>query len=482
MYERFTDRARKVMQLASQEARRFDHEFVGTEHILLGVVAEGAGVAANVLKNLDIDLRKIRHEVEKIVQTGPSFGETPAAPVAVPLTPRAKKVVEYAIDEAKHLGHNYVGSEHILLGLLREDEGVAAQVLANLNVTHAAIREEVMNLLGHPVGTGEPTGPAAKAKAKCDTPALSTFGRDLTAAAHQGDADLGPPSGRAAEMRRVVRAVACRRPRPVVLLSDSRLLRCGAAVGLARATAELPLGDAFGLARVVVLDVPRLMRAESRTALGRALVDLHREAKSVRAALFADDLHVPFRAEAVEWEWLLLGCRAGSVPFVGATTEALYRRHVEPFSEAFGGFRVIALAPATAAEAIALATAERGRIEAHYRVSLTDGAIRTAVELCAGGLPDAAVDALDEAAAGVRLAAVADPPDCKALEAEIGRLNAEKESAVCAGDYETAARCRDAGETARREKEQRMAAWLERAMAGNAVVDEAAVRAVAAAS
>lgn len=476
MYERFTDRARKVMQLASQEARRFGHEYVGTEHILLGIVAEGAGVAANVLKNLDVDLRKLRHEVERIVQSGPGPSDEPPGG-AVPLTPRAKKVVEYSIDEAKTLGHNYVGSEHILLGLIREEEGVAGQVLGNLNVTLTAIREEVMNLLGHPMAGGaESAGLPPKAKAKCETPALATFGRDLTLAAHESD--QGANTGRTGEVRRIVRAVVCRHPRPVVLLSDSRLLRCCAATGLARATAELPLGDAFGLARVVALDVPRLMRAETRTALGRALVDLHREAKAVRAALFADDLHVPFRAEAVEWEWLLLGCRAGGVPFVGATTESLYRTHVEPHAEAFGGFRVLKLTAATQDEAVALATAERGRIEGHYRVEVTDAAIRTAVELCGGNLPDSAVDALDEAAAGVRLAAVADPPDCRPLDAEIGRLNAAKEAAVCTGDYETAARCRDEGEKIRKEKEQRVGEWLERAMSGRAVVDEAAVREV----
>src|SRR6476660_7691305 len=177
MYERFTDRARKVMQLANQEAQRFNHEYIGTEHILLGLVKEGSGVAANVLKNLDIDLRKIRLEVEKIVQSGPDM----VTMGKLPQTPRAKKVIEYSIEEARNLGHNYVGTEHLLLGLLREKDGVAAQVLMNLGLKLEEVREEVLNLLGAGVeseggaGTGEGKG---EGKTKSKTPALDSFGRD----------------------------------------------------------------------------------------------------------------------------------------------------------------------------------------------------------------------------------------------------------------------------------------------------------------
>src|ERR1700724_1557973 len=185
MYERFTDRARKVMQLANQEAQRFNHEYIGTEHILLGLVKEGSGVAANVLKNLDIDLRKIRLEVEKIVQHGP--GGEQVVMGRLPHTPRAKKVIEYSIEEARNLNHNYVGTEHLLLGLLREQEGVAAQVLMNLNLKLEEVREEVLNLLGHGMDAGgeggERAGSAKGGKSK--TPALDSFGRDLTDLARQ---------------------------------------------------------------------------------------------------------------------------------------------------------------------------------------------------------------------------------------------------------------------------------------------------------
>src|SRR5271154_1363104 len=196
MYERFTDRARKVMQLANQEAQRFNHEYIGTEHILLGLVKEGSGVAANVLKNLDIDLRKIRLEVEKIVQTGP--GGEQVVMGKLPHTPRAKKVIEYSIEEARNLNHNYVGTEHLLLGLLREQEGVAAQVLINLGLKLEDVREEVLNLLGHNMPTEESggggsgnagSGERTSGKGKSKTPALDSFGRDLTELARQGKLD-----------------------------------------------------------------------------------------------------------------------------------------------------------------------------------------------------------------------------------------------------------------------------------------------------
>src|SRR4051794_40066516 len=199
MYERFTDRARKVMQLANQEAQRLNHEYIGTEHVLLGLVKEGSGVAANVLKNLDIDLRKIRLEIEKLVQSGPDM----VTMGKLPQTPRAKKVLEYSMEEARNLNHNYVGTEHLLLGLLREQEGVAAQVLMNLGLKLEDVREEVLNLLGHNMDSGESGGGGgsgssssggggserATSKGKSKTPALDSFGRDLTELAHQGKLD-----------------------------------------------------------------------------------------------------------------------------------------------------------------------------------------------------------------------------------------------------------------------------------------------------
>jgi len=222
MYERFTDRARKVMQLANQEAQRFNHEYIGTEHILLGLVKEGTGVAANVLKNLDIDLRKIRLEVEKIVQAGPDM----VTMGKLPQTPRAKKVIEYSIEEARNLNHNYVGTEHLLLGLLREQEGVAAQVLMNLGLKLEDVREEVLNLLGHNMessesgggGGGGGGGERTAGKTKSKTPALDSFGRDLTELARQGKLD--PVIGRQNEIERVVQILS--RPPKIIPSSSAR--------------------------------------------------------------------------------------------------------------------------------------------------------------------------------------------------------------------------------------------------------------------
>ncbi len=225
MYERFTDRARKVMQLANQEAQRFNHEYIGTEHILLGLVKEGSGVAANVLKNLEVDLRKIRLEVEKLVQSGPEM----VTVGKLPQTPRAKKVIEYSMEEARNLNHSYVGTEHILLGLLREQEGVAAQVLMNLGLKLEDVREEVLNLLGHGLegaevserggrqgdSSSESSGSSGKS-GKSKTPALDSFGRDLTELAKKGELD--PVIGRAREIERAIQ-ILCRRTKnnPVLL-------------------------------------------------------------------------------------------------------------------------------------------------------------------------------------------------------------------------------------------------------------------------
>src|SRR5262249_11667967 len=219
MYERFTDRARKVMQLANQEAQRFNHEYIGTEHILLGLVKEGSGVAANVLKNLDIDLRKIRLEVEKIVQHGP--GGEQVVMGRLPHTPRAKKVIEYSIEEARNLNHNYVGTEHLLLGLLREQEGVAAQVLMNLGLKLEDAREEVLNLWGHNMpneseGGGGGGGTERQSRRRSKTPALDSFGRDLTEQARQGKLD--PVIGRQNEIERVVQILSRRQRNNPVLL------------------------------------------------------------------------------------------------------------------------------------------------------------------------------------------------------------------------------------------------------------------------
>ena len=261
MYERFTDRARKVMQLANQEAQRFNHEYIGTEHILLGLVKEGSGVAANVLKNLEVDLRKIRIEVEKIVQSGPDM----VTMGKLPQTPRAKKVIEYAMEEARNLNHNYVGTEHLLLGLLREQEGVAAQVLMNLALKLEDVREEVLNLLGHGLeaqeggggggerAQGERSGKGGKSK----TPALDSFGRGLTELAKQGKLD--PVIGREREIERVIQILCRRQKNNPVLLGEAGVGKTAIVEGFAQMVVDGEVPDLLAERRIVVLDLAMMV-------------------------------------------------------------------------------------------------------------------------------------------------------------------------------------------------------------------------------
>src|SRR6059058_3194591 len=267
MYERFTDRARKVMQLANQEAQRFNHEYIGTEHVLLGLIKEGSGVAANVLKNLDVDLRKIRLEVEKLVQSGPDM----VTMGKLPHTPRAKKVIEYAMEEARNLNHNYVGTEHVLLGLLREQEGVAAQVLMNLGLKLEDVREEVLNLLGHGMegaeggergtggagGGGEGKGGEQTKSGKSKTPALDSFGRDLTELAKQKKLD--PVIGREREIERAVQILCRRQKNNPVLLGEAGVGKTAIVEGFAQRVIAGNVPEILTEKRIVVLDLAMMV-------------------------------------------------------------------------------------------------------------------------------------------------------------------------------------------------------------------------------
>src|SRR4051794_5842708 len=248
MFERFTDRARKVMALANQEAQRFNHEYIGTEHILLGLVKEGSGVGANVLKNLDVDLKKVRLEVEKLVKSGPDM----VAMGKLPQTPRAKKVIEYAIEEARNLNHNYVGTEHLLLGLLREQDGVAAQVLMNLGLKLEEVREEVLNLLGA-VPENEEKAPGKEGSSRSKTPALDSFGRDLTELAREGGLD--PVIGRQREIERVIQVLCRRTKNNPVLLGEAGVGKTAIVEGLAQKIVSHDVPEILYEKRLVVLDL-----------------------------------------------------------------------------------------------------------------------------------------------------------------------------------------------------------------------------------
>src|SRR5947207_2418704 len=306
MYERFTDRARKVMQLANQEAQRFNHEYIGTEHILLGLVKEGSGVAANVLKNLDIDLRKIRLEVEKIVQHGP--GGEQVVMGRLPHTPRAKKVIEYSIEEARNLNHNYVGTEHLLLGLLREQEGVAAQVLMNLGLKLEDVREEVLNLLGHNMpnesesGGGSERGGASErtGRSKSKTPALDSFGRDLTELARQGK--LAPVIGRATEIERVIQILSRRQKNNPVLLGEAGVGKTAIVEGLAQMVVDSNVPELLRDRRIVVLDLAMMVagtkyRGQFEERIKAVMNEVRRAKNTI---LFIDELHTLVGAGGAE--------------------------------------------------------------------------------------------------------------------------------------------------------------------------------------
>src|SRR5262245_52106405 len=335
MYERFTDRARKVMQLANQEAQRFNHEYIGTEHILLGLVKEGSGVAANVLKNLDIDLRKIRLEVEKIVQSGPDM----VTMGKLPQTPRAKKVIEYSIEEARNLGHNYVGTEHLLLGLLREQEGVAAQVLMNLGLKLEDVREEVLNLLGHNMateegGSGAQGGERQAKQGKSKTPALDSFGRDLTELARQSKLD--PAIGRANEIERVIQVLSRRTKNNPVLLGEAGVGKTAIVEGLAQLIVDSSVPELLRDKRIVVLDLAMMVagtkyRGQFEERIKAVMNEVRRAKNTI---LFIDELHTLVGAGGAEGaidasNVLKPALARGEIQCIGATTLDEYRKYIE---------------------------------------------------------------------------------------------------------------------------------------------------------
>ncbi len=488
MYERFTDRARKVMQLANQEAQRFNHEYIGTEHILLGLVKEGSGVAANVLKNLDIDLRKIRLEVEKIVQAGPDM----VTMGKLPQTPRAKKVIEYSIEEARNLNHNYVGTEHLLLGLLREQEGVAAQVLMNLGLKLEDVREEVLNLLGHNMDSGESGGGGGGErtanKGKSKTPALDSFGRDLTELARQGKLD--PVIGRQNEIERVIQVLSRRTKNNPVLLGEAGVGKTAIVEGLAQLVVDSNVPELLRDRRIVVLDLAMMVagtkyRGQFEERIKAVMNEVRRAKNTI---LFIDELHTLVGAGGAEGaidasNVLKPALARGEIQCIGATTLDEYRKYIEKDGALERRFQQIIVNPPSKDETIEILRGLRDRYEAHHRVQIKDEALEAAVELSdryitGRCLPDKAIDVIDEAGARIRLKAMTRPPDLKELDAQIEQLNQEKESAVAEQDFEKAAHLRDQADKLKKKKEQIQREWREKSKEIDGVVDEEVIREV----
>ena len=488
MYERFTDRARKVMQLANQEAQRFNHEYIGTEHILLGLVKEGSGVAANVLKNLDVDLRKIRLEVEKLVQSGPEM----VTMGKLPQTPRAKKVIEYSMEEARNLNHNYVGTEHILLGLLREQEGVAAQVLMNLGLKLDEVREEVLNLLGHGLEEGEggerpereggsseaPSGKSGKSK----TPALDSFGRDLTELAKQKKLD--PVIGRQREIERAIQVLCRRTKNNPVLLGEAGVGKTAIVEGFAQRVVSGNVPEILCDKRIVVLDLAMMVagtkyRGQFEERIKAVMNEVRRAKNTI---LFIDELHTLVGAGGAEGaidaaNVLKPALSRGEIQCIGATTFDEYRKYIEKDNALARRFQEIVVDPTNKEETIEILKGLRERYEEHHRVQITDDAVEAAVEMSeryitARCLPDKAIDVIDESGARVRLRSMTRPPDLKEIDDEVTQLNKEKEEAVANQDFEKAAALRDSADKLRKKMESITQEWREKSRETDGVVDE----------
>lgn len=442
MFNRFTERAKKVIFLAREEARRLDHDYLGTEHILLGLIREGEGIGAAALQNLAIDLAQVRIEVEKAVGKGGGalfLGQ-------IPFTPRAKKVLELAVTEARNLRHNYIGTEHLLLGLIREGEGVAAQILTNLGADLGKVREEVSNLLGTKVS------PEQVAKLS-QTPTLDRFGRDLTQLAKDGELD--PVINRQKEIERVIQILSRRTKNNPVLIGEAGVGKTAIAEGLAQKIFEGSLPEPLLNRRVVTIDLGGIVagtkyRGEFEKRMERILNEI-RKAKNI--ILFIDEIHTLVGAGAAEGaidasNILKPALARGELQCIGATTLDEYRKYIERDQALERRFQTVMVNEPTVKETIQILRGLRDKYEAFHRVKITDEALIAATKLSyryiqGRYLPDKAIDVMDEAAARVRLQFSTRPKELKKIEKELEQLRKEKEAAVKAQEFEKAANMRD---------------------------------------
>jgi ATP-dependent Clp protease ATP-binding subunit ClpC len=474
MFGRYSERAQRVILLAQEEARRLGYNYVGTEHLLLGLIREGTGIAAKALQNLGIDLEQVRHEVEKIIGrgTGPVGGE-------IGYTPRAKKVVmELALEEARHLGHNYVGTEHILLGLIREGEGVAARVLENMGAELEKVRREVMRLLG---GSAPPPSPPPRMKrVRTNTPVLDNFGRDLTAMADEGKLD--PVIGREKEIERVIQILSRRTKNNPVLIGEPGVGKTAIVEGLAQRIADGSVPEILKDKRVVALDLGALVagskyRGEFEDRLKKVMDEIKRAGNVV---LFIDELHTIMGAGAVEGaidaaNILKPALARGELQCIGATTLDEYRKHVEKDAALERRFQPVMVEEPSVEETVAILRGLRDRYEAHHRVVITDEAIEAAARLSDRYisdrfLPDKAIDLIDEAASRVRLKAFVAPPELKEIEERLEEIRKEKEASVQSQEFEKAAALRDQEQRLIEDLERRKSQWQQNQMTERLVV------------
>jgi len=463
MFNRFTERARKVLVLAKEEARRFNHDYIGTEHILLGLVREGEGVACAVLQNLGVDLERLRIEIEKLVSTG----SVSSVLGDIPFTPRAKKALELAAEEARGLSHNYIGTEHILLGLLREEEGVASQVLFSAGVDLKGIRKEISVLLGgsiHPQPIGNNKQTASK------TPALDSFGRDLTKLTKEGKLD--PVIGRKVEIERVIQILSRRTKNNPVLLGEAGVGKTAIVEGLAQDIIKGDVPESLRGKRIVVLDLALMIagtkyRGQFEERIKAVMEEIKR---SKDVIIFIDELHTLVGAGAAEGaidasNILKPALSRGEIQCIGATTFDEYRKNIEKDSALERRFQPIFVEANTVEETIKILDGLRDRYEAHHRVKFTNEALEAATKLSdryisGRFLPDKAIDLIDEAGAKSRLSALTAPSDIKEIDEKLANIVTEKEALIKQQDFEKAARLRDEEKTLRLKLESLRKEWI----------------------
>lgn len=453
MFGRFTERAQKVLSLAQEEAGRLGHNNIGTEHILLGLVKEEEGIASKALMALGLGLEKIQKEVEALIPRG--TGQT----MNIAYTPRAKKVIELSMDEARKLGHTYVGTEHILLGLIREGEGVAARVLNNLGVSLNKARQQVLQLLGN--SETLPTHPGSSSQA--NTPTLDSLSRDLTQAARDGKLD--PVIGRNKEIERVIQVLSRRTKNNPVLIGEPGVGKTAVAEGLAQRIVDGEIPEILRGKRVMTLDMGTVVagtkyRGEFEDRL-KKIMDEIRQAGNI--ILFIDELHTLIGAGGAEGaidasNILKPALARGELQCVGATTLDEYRKYIEKDAALERRFQPIQVDEPTVEEAIQILEGLRDRYEAHHRVKITDEAIQQAVRLSDRYitdrfLPDKAIDLIDEAGSKVRLSSYTVPPELKELEQKMEEVKKEKDAAVQSQEFEKAAALRDKEQKLREELE-----------------------------
>ena len=485
----FTPRAQQVLALARKEADRFNHNFLGTEHLLLGLIKLGQGVAVNVIQKMGLDLETVRMEVEKQVGTGPDqkmIGN-------IPYTPRVKKVLALASKEAKALNHTYVGTEHILLGLLREGDGVAAKVLKNLDVDIEQCRQEILkeldpNFSGEESAipaegsSGEKPAPGAEKKGEIKTPALKAFGRDLTEIARKGDMD--PVIGRKNEIERVIQILCRRTKNNPVLLGEAGVGKTAIVEGLAQEIAAGNVPEILRNKRVITLDLALMVagtkyRGQFEERI-KAVMDEIRRAKNV--ILFIDELHTIVGAGSAEGTMdasniIKPALSRGEMQCVGATTLNEYRKYIEKDAALERRFQSVKVEAPSIEDAITILKGVRHKYEEHHKAEFTDKAVEASVKLSDRYitdrfLPDKAIDVLDEAGSRARISTMTRPPESKTIEAEIEEIKGKKEKAIKNQDFEGAAQMRDQEKHAKEKLETLLTNWRKAGEEKRIVVDE----------